>query len=74
MRIARIARITIIPKMRILLVVLLISQIISRTSLLSSSGVIPYNRLDLQDRISEDSPAMQMSVPSKAKAADSGPV
>jgi hypothetical protein len=40
---ARIARMRIIPKIRILLVVLLISQTISRTSLPSSSGVTLCN-------------------------------
>jgi len=37
---ARIARMRIIPKIRIMLVIRLISQTISRTSLPSSSGVI----------------------------------
>ena len=40
LRTARIARMRIIPKIRILLVILLISQTVSRRSLPSSSGVI----------------------------------
>jgi hypothetical protein len=64
----------IIPKMRILLVVLLISQTISRTSLLCSSDVILYIRLDDHDRISKGlSSNADERFHRKAKAEGSGP-
>ncbi len=50
---ARIARMRIIPKIRILLVILLISQTISRTSLLSSGVILCNHQYDCREIASE---------------------